>query len=188
MSSSNKSKSKAGALARVQALIAGTHKHLSAGSFTLGGTTYTAATFVPLLQRVADAIQAVNDLQASTRDAVAAMHVTEVQLGLILQLYQRYVAVTFAHSTPTLADFGLSPPKTRTPLSVEKLAARTAKAAATRKARGTTSKKQKLSIKGNVSGVLVTPVTAAAAAPTTEPSAQPALTAPSTPAPGTATK
>ena len=44
--STNTSKSKAAALAHVQALIAGTQKHLPNGSFTLGNTTYTAASLV----------------------------------------------------------------------------------------------------------------------------------------------
>jgi hypothetical protein len=66
------------------------------------------------------------------------------------------------------------------------LAARAAKAAATREARGTTSKKQKLAVKGNVTGVTVTPVTAPSAAPS--PSAQPASPAPAAAPTGTATK
>ncbi len=72
----------------------------------------------------------------------------------------------------------------------EGTAAAVAKATATRKARGTTSKKQKLAIKGNVIGVNVTPVTAPPVAtppaPAQEP-VSPAPTAPSTAAPAATT-
>jgi hypothetical protein len=44
-------------------------------------------------------------------------------------------------------------------LTVEQQAAKKAKAEATRAKRGTTSKKAKLAIKGDVTGVVVTPVT-----------------------------
>ncbi len=47
---------------------------------------------------------------------------------------------------------------------------------ATRTARGTTSKKQKLAVKGDVTGVLVTPITAAG--PSSPPTAAPAVPAP----------
>jgi hypothetical protein len=59
-----------------------------------------------------------------------------------------------------LADFGFAPPKaaTRTP---EEKAAAAAKAKATREARHTLGKSQKKTVKGNVTGIVVTPVTSA---------------------------
>jgi hypothetical protein len=50
-------------------------------------------------------------------------------------------------------------PKPRKPRTSEQLAATAAKIRATREARGTTSKKQKAQIHGNVTGVTITPVT-----------------------------
>jgi hypothetical protein len=50
---------------------------------------------------------------------------------------------------------------------------------ATRKARGTASKKQKLAIKGDVTGVVVTPVTA----PTAPPAGTGPVAAPASPTP-----
>jgi hypothetical protein len=137
-------------LALVQALIAGTQKHLSSGTFTLGGIAYTAASLVPLLQSVADAITAVNSVQASAKDTVAALQGTEAKVGPVIQAYKRFVRVTFSNVTQTLTDFGVSPPRVRAPRTAEQLAASKAKAAATRAARGTTSKKKKLAITGNV--------------------------------------
>jgi hypothetical protein len=186
---------KADTLALVQALIAGTQKHLSSGTFTLGGTTYTAASIIPVLQGLANAITAVNVAQTSAKDAVATMQGSEATVGPVLRAYRRFVQVSFASVTQTLADFGVTPPKARTPLTVEQKAAAKAKAEATRLARGTTSKKQKLAISGNVTGVTVTPITAPAAAPASPATpvapaspAQPASTTSGAPTAGTATK
>jgi hypothetical protein len=58
----------------------------------------------------------------------------------------------------TLADFGLAPRKSNAK-TVQTKATAVAKNLATRKARGTMGKKQKASIKGHVTGIIVTPVT-----------------------------
>ena len=162
--STTSTKTKAAALAHVQALIAGTTKHFPNGSFTIGGTVYTAASLIQVFQGLASAMTARNAAEAGAKDALAAEHAAQTQVGPILLAYKRLVHAAFANATQTLADFGLAPPKTRTPLTTEQRAARAAKAKATRTARGTTSKKQKLAVKGNVTGVTVTPVTAPTAA------------------------
>jgi hypothetical protein len=199
MSTTNSKNTKAAALAQVQAIIAGTTKHLPNGSFPIGGTTYTAASLIPVFQGLVNAMTARDVAQAGAKDALAAEQAAQTQVGPILLAFKHLVLVQFANSAQTLADFGLTPPKARTPLTTEQLAARTAKAKATRTARGTLGKKQKTAIKGNVTGVTVTPVTAPTAASTTtaapgspvtppSPSAQPVTTASSAPATGTATK
>jgi hypothetical protein len=198
MSSTTSTKTKAAALARVQAIIAGTTKHFPNGSFTIGSAVYTSASLIQVLQGLANAMTARNAAEAGAKDALAAEQMAETQVGPILLAYKRLVLAAFANATQTLADFGLAPPKARTPLTVERLAARAAKAKATRAARGTTSKKQKLAIKGNVTGVTVTPVAAPTAAkppaapvpPVTpaSPPAQPVSTALSASATGAAMK
>ena len=194
MSTTKLTKTKAATLALLQALIAGTQKHFPSESFTLGSTSYTAASLIPILQGFANAITAVNTVQANAKDTVATMHGVEATVGPIIQAYKRFVQVSFSNATQTLTDFGLTPPKVRAPLTVEQKAASAAKAKATRQARGTTSKKQKLTVKGNVTGIIVTPVIAPTAAPAgspetpVTPSAQTVSTAPSVPLPGTATK
>jgi hypothetical protein len=179
------STTQAAALAHVQALIAGTTKHLPNVQFTLGGTAYTAASLIQVLQGLANAMLARDAAKAGAKDALAAEHATQAQVGPIVRAYERLVRDAFANATQTLADFGLTPPKARTPLTTEQLAARAAKAKATRAARGTTSKKKKLAVKGDVTGVTVTPVHAPAAG---SPPAQPASTASSAPVTGAATK
>jgi hypothetical protein len=126
MSSTTSTKTKAAALAHVQALIAGTTKHFPNGSFTIGGTVYTAASLIQVLQDLANAMTARNAAQTGAKDALAAEHAAQTQVGPILLAYKRLVLATFASATPTLADFGLAPPKARTPLTTEQRAARAA--------------------------------------------------------------
>ena len=162
MSSTTSSQSKATALAQVQALIAGAEKHFPSGQFTLGGTTFTTASLVQALQGLANAMTALNAAQKGAKDALTALQSTETTVDPTLRAFRKLVLAAFASSTQTLADFGLQPPKARTPLTSEQKAAAAAKMRATRKARGTTSKKQKLTVSGNVTGVDITPVTAPA--------------------------
>jgi hypothetical protein len=91
----------------------------------------------------------------------------------------------FGNATDTLALFGLEPRKAPAPRTGTEIAAAAAKAEATRKARGTTSKKQKLAVTGNVTGIQVIPITAPTEA---APSAQLATATPTAPPQGTAGK
>jgi len=185
-------------LAQVQALIAGTTKHSPNGSFTLGATTYTAASLIQTFQSLVNAMTARDAAEAGAKDALTAERAVQTQVGPIVLAYKHLVLLTYANATQTLADFGLTPAKARTPLTAAQLTARAAKAKATRTARGTTSKKQKLAVKGNVTGVTVIPNTVPTAAPSpaapaspvtpATPPAQPVSTPSSAPVPGTATK
>jgi hypothetical protein len=166
-------------LAHVQALISGAEKHLPNGSFNVGGTLVTTASLVQVFQTLADAIVAVNAAHVALKDAVAALSATNAKVGPVMRPFRRIVQGMFAGATQTLADFGLEPPKARKPRTAEQLAAAAAKAKATRIARGTASKKQKLAVKGNVTGVDIHPI-AQPAAPAT-PSAPEASNAPNQP-------
>jgi hypothetical protein len=170
--------SKAAALARVQALIAGMQKHFPNGNFTFGKTTYTTDSLTKLFQSLASAIQSLNVAQSSAKDALQAARGIEAQVNPVIGVFQRFVRVTFGTATSDLADFAMQPPKARKAMTAQEKTAAVAKGEATRAARGTSSKKQKLEVKGNVTGVVVTPVTG------TSPSPQPASTASSTPPTG----
>jgi hypothetical protein len=169
----SRSNSKATTLASVQALIAGTQKHFPKGNIAFGNATYTAATLCKLLQGLADAINALNAAQADAKDAKVQETTVAAQVLPVIRAYKRYLHATFTGSAPTLADFALTPPKARAPRTGKQLAATAAKAEATRQARGTVGSKKKLSIKGNVTGVSITPVT--------EPAAEPIAPAPAAP-------
>jgi hypothetical protein len=163
MSSITSKQNKATALARVQALIAGTQKLLPNGQFTFGSTAYTTASLVQALQGLADAFAPVDAAHASVKDSVAALRAMEAKVAPLQRAYRSYLRATFSNAAE-LSEFGLPAPKASTPLTAEQRIVATAKAAATRKARGTTSKKQKLAVKGDVTGVIVTPVTHPASA------------------------
>jgi hypothetical protein len=170
------SNSKAAALARVRALIAGAQQHFPSGTFTLGNAQFTTTSLVQELQSLADAMAKRDALEAGLEDARNAVADATTTVGPLLRDFRRVVLAAFANATQTLADFGLQPPTGRKPLTTEKRAVATAKLRATRKARGTTSRKQRLAIKGDVTGVTVTPITQP-----TSPS-QPASTASGAPA------
>jgi pyruvate/2-oxoglutarate dehydrogenase complex dihydrolipoamide acyltransferase (E2) component len=184
MSTNTSKPNKAIALTRVQALIAGTEKYFPNGSFTLGNAAYTTATLVQALKSLENAIVALNAAHISVKDAGTALRDIETKVGPLMRDYKRFVFATFSTAAQQLADFGLPPPKARKPLDSQQRSVAAAKLRATRKARGTTSKKQKLAVKGDVTGVTVTPITTAAAASTSAAPAETSSTghAPSVPA------
>jgi hypothetical protein len=185
MSNTTSSKSKASTLAQLQALITGLQKQFPSGQFTLGNTAFTTATLVQAIQSLVDAINAVNTAQANAKVAVAALGVTVAKVGPIVLALRRNLLAMFGNATDTLALFGLEPRKAPAPRTSEENAAAAAKARATRTARGTTSKKQKLAVMGNVTGVNITPITGPDPAP---PAAPPATATPTAAPPGTAGK
>jgi hypothetical protein len=175
------SNTKAAALAHVQALIAGTQQHFPNGSFTLGNAAFTTASLVQELQGLASAMQKVDGAEASAKDARKSLRDTAAKVAPLIRDYKRLVLAAFATATQTLAAFGMQPPKARKPLVSEKRAAATAKMRATRKARGTTSRKKKLAVKGDVTGVTVTPVTVPGTASPTQPASNTSSSPPATP-------
>jgi hypothetical protein len=151
-------KTKATALTQVQALIAGIQKHFPSGTVTLGNTAYDAATLIQAFQSLANALAALSAAHVSVKDAGLTLAGIDAKVGPLTRAFQSFVHVTFNNAPQQLADFGMQPPKVRTPLTVEQKAAAAAKMRATRSARGTTSRKQKLAVKGDVTSVTITPV------------------------------
>jgi hypothetical protein len=123
------------------------------------GSTYTPADLVKLVQSRTDSATQTTTTKATWHSTVAAQRTLSTQVAPILRDLRRYVIGLFGPTSPVLADFGFSPPKqaTRTP---EQKAAAAAKAKATRAVRHTMGKKQKKAVKGDVTGIIVTPVTA----------------------------
>ena len=185
MSNTTNKAPQAAALAGVQALIAGTQKHVPNGQFTLGNTAYTTASLVQVLQPLVDAYSAVSAARLNATDAVAALRTTEAKVEPVIRDYVTFLRATFSNAKAQLGDFGLQAPKARTPLPPEERLAATAKARATRVARGTVGKKKKLTVKGDVIGVSVTPITTSGPAPSsaTAPAPAPAAPAPTASSP-----
>ena len=181
-------RSKSNEAVLAEQLAAGTQKHLSTmTSIMVGGSTTTPAAAEAQLNALSTLR---NDVDAA-RTALNAKIATETAqlpaLRVFLVAFVAFVRGTFGNSPDVLADFGLLPKKAPTPLTAEQKTAAAAKREATRKARGTTGPKAKLAVKGNVTGVVVTPVTSAPATTAAPEPAQPAPTAsPATPSPAAA--
>jgi len=155
-----KGKEKAADLATT--LIAGIQKHLANGQLTFAGSTFTAAQITTELQQVVALRAAVNTARTATTVKVAAETAQLPALRAFMVALVQCIRVQFGTQADVLADFGVSPKKVAAPLTVEQKAAAAAKREATRTARGTKSAKAKKGIKGAVTGVVVTPVTAGA--------------------------
>ncbi len=134
-------------------------------------------------------VQAAEDTKAAYlawRDAVQNERAIELALRPEKQAVQSVVVGRFGRASTTLLKFGIQPrvPVVRT---VAEKAEANAKGEATRKARGTKGSKEKLAVSGNVTGVVITPITSTAnvpnvptlaTAPAEETPAAPAATAP----------
>jgi len=162
-------------VAEYQALIAGIPKYASTAIFTVASQTFTAPQAVTFLQGLHDTSAAAIAAKALWKQAVVADQALEAQNGVIAREIKDTLALMFSNAPATLQGFGLAPRKKPAPLSGEARAAATAKAAATRLARGTKGSAQKALITGNVTGVTITPITTPAVAP-------PVTTPPATPA------
>ncbi|HZU82221.1 MAG TPA: hypothetical protein VE987_04860 [Polyangiaceae bacterium] len=169
--------------ARDAQVIAGIQKHLqNVPSIPLGGSAYTPADLAKLVQSRIDSAATVTAAKAAWHATVVSHEALNTKLTPTVRSLRQYVINVYGATSPVLADFGFAPPKTATRTPEEKAAA-AAKAKATRAARHTAGKKQKKVVKGNVTGIVVTPVTAPEEAPVTP--APPAVTP--TAAPPTAT-
>jgi hypothetical protein len=159
-------------------LVAGIGKHLAnIATLMFASGQFTPAQVVAQLQTLVALRQGVNDARATLEARLAAEASQAPTLREFMLAFVAFVKSTFSKSPDVLADFGLEPKKAATPLTVEQKAAKVAKAEATRKARGTMGKKKKLAVHGDVTGVVVTPVSASAPVAATvspAPSAAPA--------------
>jgi len=147
-------------------LIAGTKKHLPTTSVTLSGVVYTPAQLETSLQTLVDLNTALEAARATARTKAAAQKAQSPPLRGQMSAFVAYVKVTFGNTPDVLADFGLTPRKAPTPLTVEQKAEATAKRAATRAARHTMGKLQKKAVKGTITTIVTQPPAGAAPAGT----------------------
>jgi hypothetical protein len=176
-----KKQGKSTVVALAEQLIAGTSKHLTnMPQVMLVGGSFTPAQVTAQLQALIDLRNDVDAAKASTQGKLAVEKANMPALRIFMDAFVTFVKAAFGTAPDVLADFGLHP-KARTPLTVEAKTAAAAKRKATRAARHTTSAKQKKSVKGAVTGIIVTPVTAAQPVATATPSG------PSAPATSTGT-
>jgi hypothetical protein len=160
MSASGKS-TKRSRTARAVRLVEGARKHYESGEIL----RYASAQRTR--EEVTARLQALIDLRGEVEAAKAALaaklHEEETLAPALckdMDAFEAFVRVTFGDSPEALADFGLLPPKAPAPLTTEQHQVAVAKRKATREARGTRGKRARLRIKGDVVGVVTTPVKA----------------------------
>jgi hypothetical protein len=160
-------------------VIAGIKKDLqNSPTLPLAGSTFTPAALEQLIQSRIDLSNAVANARAEWLDVTAKYKALNTNVTKIVRALRQHVINVYGADSPTLSDFGFTSTK-RATLTSEQLALRAQKAAATRKARGTASKKQKAKIKGTVP--VVAPPTSGNAPPVVTP---PGATPPAAAAPG----
>ena len=174
-------------LAALQALISGLQKQFPGGKFTLANVELTTVALVTLFQSAIDALNALAPAEAAYDAALANARAVMANVGPVTLDLKHMLLTMYSNAPQTLGLFGLTPPKAKAPRTAQQKAVAVAKAKATREARGTTSAKAKAAIKGNVTGLQVTPITVSAS-PEPVPSAQPPAVTPSAPTPGTSGK
>jgi hypothetical protein len=144
-----------------QKLADGLTKHAQTlASFTVAGTSIATADLIATLQKRQATAAAADSTRDTWRAALQAERDERRKSQPTVSAVKQVLHVMFAGSIDTLADFGLSPRKVAV-VSPEARVAAVAKAKATRAARHTMGPRQKQAIKGNVIGVVMTPVAAA---------------------------
>ena len=156
-----------------QSLIDGFTKHAATLlTMLVGGSTVKTSDLVTVLQARIAVIKAAIAAKAALMAAVAAMNAELAKTAALVSGARQALKVAFAGQADQLGDFGLQPPKVRTPPTAEAKALAAAKALATRRANHPNAGKKSK----------VTPVAAApAAAPAAPAGVQPALAAPVAP-------
>jgi hypothetical protein len=139
-------------------LIAGTQKHLAEASVFVNGTTYSGPEIEKRIQGRLDAVTATMAARAAWLAAVKAEEQALSESQAFYNSYKRGLYNMFA-AIDDLADFGLAPHKKSVMTPEQKLAA-TAKGKATRAARHTMGKRQRLAITGVVPLGVSSPMTA----------------------------
>jgi hypothetical protein len=145
----------------VQQLVTGTAKHLtSATPAAFLGGSFTPADITAKLDQVVTLRSDVNTAKAAVKAKIALESTNLPALHTFVSAYKAYLRVAFGTSPDVLADFGLAPKARSTPTTATKAAA-VVKRSATRAARHTMGGVQKKAVKGDVTGIVVTPVTSA---------------------------
>ncbi|MGD0523904.1 MAG: hypothetical protein ABSE49_02100 [Polyangiaceae bacterium] len=146
-------------------LIAGLLAFFQPGdTFALAAGIMTRDQLIALFQQFVAAAQATKNSNAAWRTDVQAERAMELTVAPIRTGLKSILQGKFGKSGTQLLQFGIAPLKV-VPKTTEVMTAAVAKSKATRAARGTKGSVQKKQITGNVTGVIITPVTAGPATP-----------------------
>lgn len=137
-------------LARNAKIIAGINNRLkTVQAIVLGGVSYTPASLAAQFQSQIDAVNTVIASRGQWTTSIQALDAMMPKVEALAIGLREFVRQLFNNDPQALADFDFAPKKAAVKDPLKQVAA-AQKRAATRKARGTTGKKQKLAIKGAV--------------------------------------
>ena len=155
-------------------LIAGLLAYFQPGDpFALAAGVMTRDQLIARFQQFVAAAEATKSSNAVWRSDVQAERAMELMVAPVRAGLKSILQGKFGKSGTQLLKFGITPLKAPVKTTAVKTAA-VAKSKATREARGTKGSVQKKEIVGNVTGVVITPMTAGPAVPvTTENAASP---------------
>ncbi|HEX8793345.1 MAG TPA: hypothetical protein VF765_20520 [Polyangiaceae bacterium] len=148
-------------------------------TFGGGATTVTVDEAVGNLQEIIDNRAAVTAARGAAKAKVAEENAKLPTLLAFMRALLGFIKFTFGADPEALADFGVEPPKARTPMTAEEKAIAAVKREGTRKARGVIGTRKRAAVKGDVNATLVvTPAAPAATPAAPEPPAPPAVATP----------
>jgi hypothetical protein len=127
-----------------------TKNHKKTDKFVVDGHEHAISDLVTLLDGRVQAAQTADVKRREHSAAVAAYRATIAESAPVLRGVQTQLISQLGATSPSLADYGIPPKKTRQPATVEELAVKVAKGRATRQARHTVGPKKRRSIKGKV--------------------------------------
>jgi hypothetical protein len=144
---------------RDRKMIAASRKYLSnRTAILIAGVSYTPAEFIAAIEHDAAIDDAATKAKTAFLAAAAAANGQHAATRSFFAGVKTYVQNQFSDPN-TIAEFGLTSPRVKESDAATKALA-VDKRRATRKARHTLGKKPKARIKGDVTGAVVTPVTA----------------------------
>jgi hypothetical protein len=155
--------------AQLEALVQNLTTSAPKTSFIVAEKTYPASQIVKLAESVLTARSngaAAKGKWVDARNQAAQVEASNIP---IVSAVRVMLVPMLSSNTSAMNDLAVAPRKKPTPLTPQDRLAATAKNRATRVARGTTGKKQKANVKGNVTGVVVTPVTSQGTTPVAPP-------------------
>jgi hypothetical protein len=117
-------------------------------SLSFGGKTYTPAQIEKILQDNLDLSEASDAAKRAWIESVVRADESEQKTAPTRSEIVAFVVSFFGKTSSALADFGISPRKARRALTTEEMATAIAKRDATRTARHTMGKRQKLDVVG----------------------------------------
>ncbi len=130
------------------AVDAGVSKALSAAtSLAINGSILTQAQIDAQVKAYLATIEAVDAAWQQYQTALVARRNMQLEAHDFFLHLKKAIIALLGSQNPQLAEFGIAPAKPMAPKTSVQNALAAAKAGLTRKARGTTSKKQKLAIK-----------------------------------------